>query len=215
MVLGVIGKKLGMTQVFDEEGLVIPVTIIKVDPLTVTQVKTVEKEGYNAIQVGTEPCKKNRINKPELGHLEANNLSAFKRLKEFRVDDPGAYEIGQSIDLSVFADIEKVDVTGISKGKGFQGTIKRWNAGRGPMSHGSKSHRQPGSIGAGTTPSRVYKGLKMPGRMGNEQVTVRKLNVVKIDTDNNVILIKGSVPGADGSSVVIRPTITKWNNRSN
>lgn len=215
MVLGVIGKKLGMTQIFDDNGLVVPVTVVKVDPLTVTQVKTTENEGYEAVQIGALETKKRRLSRPELKHLEKNSLPAFKLLKEFRVKNINDYSVGQKIDLSIFSDVEKVDVTGKSIGKGFQGCIKRHNAHRGPMSHGSKSHRITGSIGAGTTPSRVYKGHKMPGHMGAEKVTVRKLKVVRIDNENNLIMIKGSVPGHEGALVTIQPTITKWNDRSN
>lgn len=214
MVLGVIGEKLGMTQIFDEDGLVVPVTIIKVEPLTVTQVKTQDKEGYDAIQVGTCPVKKKRLSRPELMHLEKNSLPAFKVLKEFRINNAKDYEIGQKIDLSILSDIKKVDVTGKSIGKGFQGNIKRHNHHRGPMSHGSKSHRIPGSIGAGTTPSRVYKGLNMPGRMGNEKVTVKKLTIVKIDQENNLLMVKGSVPGHENGLVTVKPSIAKWNDRS-
>jgi large subunit ribosomal protein L3 len=214
MALGVVGKKLGMTQVYDQDGLVIPVTIVKVDPLTVTQVKTVESDGYSAVQLGTEQTKKKKLTRPELKHLENNNLPAFKLLKEFKVDDSKEYKIGQTIDLSVFADTNKVDVTGKSIGKGFQGCVKRHNAHRGPMSHGSKSHRITGSIGAGTTPSRVYKGISMPGHMGAEKVTVRKLSVVKVDNENNLIMIKGSIPGHKGAYVTIKPSVTDWDNRS-
>jgi large subunit ribosomal protein L3 len=214
MVLGVVGKKLGMTQIFDEDGLVVPVTIIKVEPLTVTQVKNEENDGYNALQLGAMPCKKKKLTKPELKHLEKNSLPAFRLLKEFRVNNPDEYKIGQKIDLSIFSDVEKVDVSGKSIGKGFAGNIKRHNAHRGPMTHGSKSHRIPGSIGAGTTPSRVYKGLSMPGRMGGEKVTVKKLKVVKIDNDENLLYIKGSVPGHKEGIVTIKPAITKWNDRS-
>lgn len=215
MVLGVIGEKLGMTQVFDEDGLIIPVTIVKVDPLTVTQLKTRENDGYDAVQLGTVPTKKKKLTHPELKHLEKNNLPALLLLKEFRIDNSKEYSVGQKIDLSIFNDVKKVDVTGKSIGRGFQGCIKRHNAHRGPMSHGSKSHRITGSIGAGTTPSRVYKGLSMPGHMGDEKVTMRKLTVVRIDNDSNIIFIKGSVPGAKGSYVTIKPSITKWNDRSN
>lgn len=214
MVLGVVGEKLGMTQIFDSEGLVIPVTIIKVEPLTVTQVKTENKDGYNAIQLGSVSCKKRKLSRPELKHLENNGLPAYKQLKEFKIEDSKQYEIGQKVDLSIFSDIEKVDVTGRSIGKGFAGCIKRHNAHRGPMSHGSKSHRITGSIGAGTTPSRVYKGHSMPGHMGDEKVTIRKLKVVKVDTENNLIMIKGSVPGCEGSLVTIKPSINKWKDRS-
>ena len=209
--LGVIGKKLGMTQVFNEQGLAIPVTVIKVDPLTVTQVKTVESDGYNAIQVGFEPAKEKHLTKAQIGHFKKNGLDNFRHLQEFRIENSAEYKVGQTIDLSVLAEIAKVDVTGQSIGKGFQGTVKRWNFGRGPMGHGSKNHREPGSIGAGTTPGRVIKGKHMAGNMGNEKVTIKKLSVVKVDSENNLLLVKGSVPGSDGRMVTVVPSITKWN----
>ena len=211
MTLGVIGKKLGMTQIFDSEGLAVPVTVIQVGKTVVTQVKTVETDGYNAIQVGTVAAKEKHLTKAEIGHFKKNGLDNYRHLQEFRVENASDYKVGQEIDLSVLADVQKVDVTGTSIGKGFQGTVKRWNFGRGPMGHGSKNHREPGSIGAGTTPSRVYKGKKMAGNMGNEQVTVTKLKVVKIDQEKNLILIKGSLPGCEGRMVTIKPSRTKWN----
>ncbi len=209
--LGVIGKKLGMTQVFDNQGLAIPVTVIKVDPLVVTQVKTVETDGYNAIQVGLVPAKDKHLTKAQIGHFAKNKLDKYRELREFRVENPSAFEVGQKIDLSVLSDIEKVDVSGKSIGKGFQGTVKRWNFGRGPMGHGSKNHREPGSIGAGTTPGRVIKGKKMAGNMGNEKVTITKLKIVQIDSENNLLLVKGSVPGSEGRLVTVLPSRTKWN----
>lgn len=211
MTLGVIGKKLGMTQVFDENGLAIPVTVIKVEPLTVTQVKTVDTDGYNAIQTGVVPAKEKHLTKAEIGHFAKNKLENFRHLQEFRVDNPEAYEVGQKIDLSVLENVAKVDVTGKSVGKGFQGTVKRWNFSRGPMGHGSKNHREPGSIGAGTTPSRVIKGKRMAGNMGNERVTITKLTVVKVDNENNLLLVKGSVPGPEGKLVTVVPSRVKWN----
>ncbi len=211
MTLGVIGKKLGMTQVFDEQGLAIPVTVLEVGPLTVTQVKTVETDGYNAIQVGIIAAKEKHLTKAQIGHFAKNKLDNFRHLQEFRVENPEAFEVGQKIDLSVLENIEKVDVTAKSIGKGFQGTVKRWNFSRGPMGHGSKNHREPGSIGAGTTPGRVIKGKKMPGNMGNEQVTISKLKIVKIDSENNLLLIKGSVPGPEGKLVTVVPSRVKWN----
>ena len=200
-----------MTQVFDENGLAIPVTVIKVDPLTVTQVKTVDTDGYNAIQTGVVPAKEKHLTKAELGHFAKNKLENFRHLQEFRVDNPEAYEVGQKIDLSVLENVEKVDVTGKSVGKGFQGTVKRWNFSRGPMGHGSKNHREPGSIGAGTTPSRVIKGKRMAGNMGNERVTIKKLKLVKVDNEKQLVLVKGAVPGPEGKLVTIKPSITKWN----
>jgi large subunit ribosomal protein L3 len=211
MTLGVIGKKLGMTQVYDEKGLVIPVTVIKVDPIVVTQVKTVETDGYNAIQVGTIAAKEKHLSKGQIGHFAKNKLENFRHLQEFRVENPQDYKVGQAIELSVLENIEKVDVTGKSVGKGFQGTVKRWNFSRGPMGHGSKNHREPGSIGAGTTPSRVIKGKRMAGNMGNEQVTVTKLKLVKVDSENSIVLVKGSVPGPEGKLVTIKPSRVKWN----
>ena len=211
MTLGVIGTKLGMTQVYDDAGLCIPVTVIKVDAAIVTQVKTVETDGYNAIQVGVVPAKEKHLTKAQIGHFAKNKLSNFRHLQEFRVDNPASYTVGDSIDLSIFENVEKVDVTGKSIGKGFQGTVKRHNFGRGPMAHGSKNHREPGSIGAGTTPGRVVKGKKMPGNMGNQRVTVSKLRIVKVDTDRNLLLVKGAVPGPEGKLVTVKPTRTKWN----
>lgn len=211
MTLGVIGKKLGMTQIFDEHGLAVPVTVIKVDPIVVTQVKTVETDGYNAIQVGTVAAKEKHLTKAQIGHFKKNNLENYRHLQEFRVDDASAYTVGQQIELSVLDGIQKVDVVGHSIGKGFQGTVKRHNFGRGPMGHGSKNHREPGSIGAGTTPSRVIKGKRMAGNMGNERVTITKLKLVKVDSNNGLVLVKGSVPGCEGRLVTIVPTRTKWN----
>lgn len=211
MTLGVIGKKVGMTQIFNEDGLAVPVTVIKVDPIVVTQVKTVETDGYNAIQVGTVAAKEKHLTKAQIGHFAKNKLENFRHLQEFRVDNPQDYTVGQQIELSVLSDVQKVDVTGTSIGKGFQGTVKRHNFSRGPMAHGSKNHREPGSIGAGTTPSRVIKGKRMAGNMGNERVTITKLKLVKVDSENSLILIKGSVPGSEGKLVTIVPSRTKWN----
>ncbi len=211
MTLGVIGKKLGMTQIFDEQGLAIPVTVIKVDPIVVTQVKTVAKDGYNAIQVGTVAAKEKHLTKAQMGHFKKNSLENFRHLQEFRVENPEAYTVGDKVELSILDNVQKVDVTGKSIGKGFQGTVKRWNFSRGPMAHGSKNHRAPGSIGAGTTPSRVIKGKKMAGNMGNERVTISKLKLVKVDAEKSLVLVKGSVPGCEGRLVTIVPTRTKWN----
>lgn len=213
MTLGIIGEKLGMTQIFDAEGIVIPVTVIKVDPITVTQIKTKEKDGYNAVQFGYKPGKEKHLTRAQIMHLKKNELPAFRCLKEFRIDNVAEYQVGQLVDASILTEGQKVDVTGKSIGKGFQGTIKRYNAHRGPMAHGSKFHRSMGSIGAGTTPSRVFKGLHMPGNMGNENVTVKKLTVVRVDIEKNLLLVKGSVPGPEGKLVTIVPSITKWNNK--
>ena len=205
MTLGVIGTKLGMTQIYDESGLSIPVTVIKVDTTIVTQIKTVETDGYNAIQVGTIPAKEKHLTKAQLGHFAKNKLQNFKHLQEFRVDNPQDYKVGDSVDLNVLNDVKKVDVTGTSIGKGFQGTVKRHNFSRGPMAHGCKNHRAPGSIGAGTTPGRIYKGKRMAGNMGNQRVTTTKLSIAKIDLDKSIILIKGSTPGPEGKLVTIKP----------
>ena len=192
--------------------MAVPVTVIKVDSTVVTQVKTVETDGYNAIQVGTIAAKEKHLTKAEIGHFKKNGLNNYRHLQEFRVENPADYKVGQEIDLAAtLADVQKVDVTGTSIGKGFQGTVKRWNFGRGPMAHGSKNHREPGSIGAGTTPSRVIKGKRMAGNMGNERVTISKLKLVKVDAENGLVLVKGSVPGCEGRLVTIVPTRTKWN----
>lgn len=211
MTLGVIGKKLGMTTIFDDKGLAIPVTVVKVDPIVVTQIKTIDTDGYNAIQVGTVAAKEKHLTKAQIGHFKKNKLENFRHVQEFRIDNPQDYTVGQAIELSVLDGIEKVDVVGKSIGKGFQGTVKRWNFSRGPMGHGSKNHREPGSIGAGTTPGRVIKGKRMAGNMGNERVTVTKLKLVKVDSENSIVLIKGSVPGPEGKLVTIKPSRTKWN----
>ena len=208
MTLGIIGEKLGMTQIYDEQGVVIPVTVVKVNPTVVTQVKTQEKDGYNAIQVATVAAKEKHLTKAQIGHFKKNNLENYRHLQEFRVDNPQDYQVGQSVDLSILSDVKKVDVTGKSIGKGFQGTVKRWNFGRGPMGHGSKNHREPGSIGAGTTPGRVIKGKRMAGNMGNERVTIKKLTLVKVDSENSLILIKGAVPGCEGRLITIKPSRT-------
>ncbi len=212
MTIGVIGKKLGMTQIYDEAGLCIPVTVVAVEEAVVTQVKTTETDGYNAIQVGVVAAKEKHLTKAQIGHFKKNNLENYRHLQEFRVDDASKYSVGQKISLEeVLANVEKVDVTGRSIGKGFQGTVKRHNFSRGPMGHGSKNHRAPGSIGAGTTPSRVVKGKRMAGNMGNEKVTVTKLTVAKVIADKKLLLIKGAIPGPEGKLVTVKPTRTKWN----
>ena len=207
MTLGVIGKKVGMTQIFDSEGLAVPVTVIKVDSIVVTQVKTVETDGYNAIQVGTIAAKEKHLTKAEIGHFKKNGLNNYRHLQEFRVENPADFKVGQEIDLSVLNDVQKVDVTGTSIGKGFQGTVKRWNFGRGPMAHGSKYHRHAGSNGACSDPSKVFKGKHMPGHMGSEQVTVQNLEVVRVDAEKNLLLVKGAVPGPKKALVTIKETV--------
>jgi len=207
MSLGILGKKLGMTQIFDEQGRAVPVTVIAAGPCFVTQIKTAQKEGYQAIQVGFSEAKEKHLTKGQIGHLKKASTKMLRHLREFRVDDVSAFTVGQELKADVFEAGQIVDVIGTSIGKGFAGMQKRFHAGRGPMSHGSKFHRHPGSIGSGTTPQRVYKGVKMPGNMGNEQVTVRHLKVVRVDADQNLILIRGAVPGAEGGLVTVRPAV--------
>jgi large subunit ribosomal protein L3 len=204
---GAIGKKQGMTQVFDEQGNAVPVTVIELLPLTVTQVKTKANEGYNAVQVGYQDAKEKHLTKPEQGHFKKNKLKLFRHLKEFRVSeaDVANFSVGQTIAPEFLASLQTVNVRGRSIGKGFQGRIKLHNFHRGPMSHGSKSHRLPGSIGAGTTPGRVFKGLKMAAHMGDDNVTVENLQVVLVEPENNLLLLKGAVPGKNGSILFIQP----------
>ena len=203
---GILGKKLGMTQIFTEEGIVVPVTVVEAGPNVVTQVKTVEKDGYNAIQVGFEDAKEKSLNKPQKGHLAAANVLK-KHLKEFRVDDVEEFTVGQEIKADLFAAGEKIDVTGTSKGKGFQGPIKRHGQSRGPESHGSRYHRRPGSMGACSFPGRVFKNKKLAGHMGSVKVTVQNLEVVRVDADKNLILVKGAIPGPKGSMVTIKEAV--------
>ena len=203
---GILGKKLGMTQIFTEEGIVVPVTVVEAGPNVVTQVKTVEKDGYNAIQVGFEDAKEKSLNKPQKGHLAAANVLK-KHLKEFRVDAEEEFTVGQEIKADLFAAGEKIDVTGTSKGKGFQGPIKRHGQSRGPESHGSRYHRRPGSMGACSFPGRVFKNKKLAGHMGSVKVTVQNLEVVRVDADKNLILVKGAIPGPKGSMVTIKEAV--------
>ena len=203
---GILGKKLGMTQIFTEEGIVVPVTVVEAGPNVVTQVKTVEKDGYNAIQVGFEDAKEKSLNKPQKGHLAAANVLK-KHLKEFRVDAVEEFTVGQEIKADLFAAGEKIDVTGTSKGKGFQGPIKRHGQSRGPESHGSRYHRRPGSMGACSFPGRVFKNKKLAGHMGSVKVTVQNLEVVRVDADKNFILVKGAIPGAKGSVVTLKEAV--------
>ena len=203
---GILGKKLGMTQIFTEEGIVVPVTVVEAGPNVVTQVKTVEKDGYNAIQVGFEDAKEKSLNKPQKGHLAAANVLK-KHLKEFRVDAVEEFTVGQEIKADLFAAGEKIDITGTSKGKGFQGPIKRHGQSRGPESHGSRYHRRPGSMGACSFPGRVVKNKKLAGHMGSVKVTVQNLEVVRVDADKNLILVKGAIPGPKGSMVTIKEAV--------
>ncbi len=204
---GMLGRKVGMTQMFNEDGKLMPVSVIQAGPMVVTQVKTVEKDGYNAIQVGFENKKENRTNKPQKGHFAKAGVAPQKVVREFVVDDATAYEVGQEINCSILEEAKVVDVIGTSKGKGTAGTIKRWNQSRGPETHGSKYHRGPGSIGAASYPARVIKGMHMAGRMGNTRVTVQNLDVVKVDVERNLILVKGAIPGPKGGLVVVRQAI--------
>ena len=201
MKKGIIGRKIGMTQIFDEKGNVIPVTVIEAGPCVVAQVKTVETDGYNAIQLGFGEVKDKHINKPEAGHFAKAKLANKKHLREFRLEDISNYKVGDEVKLDIFEAGERIDVQGTSKGKGFQGVIKRHGQHRGPMGHGSMYHRRPGSMGSTTTPGRVFKGKKLPGHMGSQTSTILNLNVVKVDADKNVILVKGSIPGAKKSIV--------------
>ena len=195
-----------MTQIFTEEGIVVPVTVVEAGPNVVTQVKTVEKDGYNAIQVGFEDAKEKSLNKPQKGHLAAANVLK-KHLKEFRVDAVEEFTVGQEIKADLFAAGEKIDVTGTSKGKGFQGPIKRHGQSRGPESHGSRYHRRPGSMGACSFPGRVFKNKKLAGHMGSVTVTVQNLEVVRVDAEKNLILVKGAIPGAKGSVVTVKEAV--------
>ena len=203
---GILGRKIGMTQIFTEAGEVVPVTVVEAGPVVVTQVKTIENDGYNAVQVGFVDAKEKSLNKPQKGHLAAAN-TLKKHLKEFRVESVDAYTVGQEIKADVFAAGEMIDVTGISKGKGFQGPIKRHGQSRGPESHGSRYHRRPGSMGACSYPGRVFKNKKLAGHMGSVKVTVQNLEVVRVDLDKNVILVKGSVPGNKGAILKIRNSV--------
>lgn len=199
-----------MTQVFTEDGVVVPVTVIQAGPVTVTQVKTEENDGYQAIQVGYDDVKEKALNKPKLGHQKAAGV-VKRHLKEFRVDSLDGYEVGQELKADIFEVGQKVDVTGISKGKGFQGVIKRHGQSRGPETHGSRYHRRPGSMGGASFPARVFKNKKLAGHMGSERVTVQNLDIVRIDADQNVILVKGAVPGPKGSVVTIKDAVKASN----
>ena len=203
----IIGKKIGMTQIFDEEGKVIPVTVIEAGPCVIAQVKSVETDGYNAIQLGFGDVKESKVNKPEKGHFAKANLKAKKHLREFRVDEVESYKVGDEIKADTFEKGDKIDVQGTSKGKGFQGVIKRHGQSRGPMGHGSMYHRRPGSMGPTSTPGRVFKGKKLPGHMGVQTVTIQNLDVVAVDVDKNVILVKGSVPGVKGAILKIKTSV--------
>jgi len=206
MINKLFGKKMGMTSLFLEEGKSVPVTVLKIGPCVVVQKKSREKEGYEALQLGYGPKKENRVNKPLKGHFKAVGDRCFSHLKEVRVDDAGAYQLGDEIRSDIFAVGESIHVRGISKGRGFSGVMKRWGFSGGRATHGSRSHRIPGSIGACATPGRVQKGRKMPGRMGNQDVTVKNLKIVDVRPEMDLVLVKGAVPGAANSLVEIWKT---------
>jgi large subunit ribosomal protein L3 len=207
--LGILGTKLGMTQIFETEtGLAIPVTVIQAGPCTVTQVKTAQTDGYSAVQLGYGQVKEKALTRPELGHLKKSSAPPLRHLKEYRLDDSAQFELGQSIGADIFSNGQLIDITGKSIGRGFAGYQKRHNFRRGPMSHGSKNHREPGSTGPGTTPGRIFPGKKMAGRYGGTQVTIRKLTVVRVDAERNLLLIKGAVPGKPGALLSLAPTKT-------
>ncbi len=208
MTIGVVGRKCGMTRVFTEDGASIAVTVIEVDPNRITQVKTNETDGYEAIQVTTGSRRASRVNKAAAGHFAKANTEAGRGLWEFRVDSASEFELGGEVKVDIFEDGQKVDVSGVSKGKGFQGGVKRWNFATQDATHGnSLSHRAPGSIGQNQTPGRVFKGKKMAGHMGARNHTTQSLTVVRVDAERNLILIKGAVPGATGSNVIVKPAV--------
>ena len=207
MKKAILATKVGMTQIFNEDGLLIPVTVLQAGPCVVTQVKTEDNDGYAAVQVGFGDIREKLVNKPEKGHLEKAGVDLKRFLKEFRFENAGEYEVGQEIKADIFEAGDHIDATAISKGKGFQGAIKRHGQSRGPMAHGSKYHRHAGSNGSASDPSKVFKGKKMPGQMGHVQVTVQNLEVVRVDTENNLLLVKGAVPGPKKSLVTIKETV--------
>ena len=206
MSLGLLGNKIGMTQIFNESGNVVPVTIVKVGPCVVTQIKTVLSDGYNAIQIGYLNVSNKVLTQPELGHLQKSNIQPLKYLKEFRVNNPEDFTVGQIITASSFNEGQLIDITGKSSGKGFSGLQKRHNFARGPMTHGSKNHRGPGSIGMGTDPGRVLPGKRMAGQLGNKTVNIKKLKIIQVNTEENILVIKGSVPGKPGNLLNIKPS---------
>ena len=207
MKKAIIGKKVGMTQIFDESGKVIPVTAIEAGPCVIAQIKTVETDGYDAVQLGFGDVKESKVNRPEKGHFTKAGVTAKKHLREFRLDSLEGLKVGDELKADVFAAGDKVDIQGTSKGKGFQGVIKRHGQSRGPMGHGSMYHRRPGSMGPTSTPGRVFKGKKLPGHMGSQTVTIQNLDVVAVDLDKNVILVKGSVPGFKGAILKIKMSV--------
>ena len=207
MKQAILGKKVGMTQLFLEDGTMIPVTVVLAGPCPVTQVKTVEHDGYEAVQMAFQPVREKLITKPQLGHLRKAGVEAHRYVKEFKLDNASSYEVGTVIKADTFAKGDHVDVTGTSKGKGFEGNIKRWNQARGRKTHGSHSYRVAGSMGACTYPGEVFKTKHLPGHMGRERITVQNLEVVRADAERNLLLIKGAIPGAKGGLVLVRSTV--------
>lgn len=205
-MLGILGNKVGMTQIFTENGDANPVTVIKVGPCTVTQIKSIATHGYNAIQIGYSQIDKKKLNKPEIGHLKKSTELNLKHLKEYKINNTKDFELGQIINIQNFKEGQYVDITGKSIGKGFSGNQKRHHFARGPMTHGSKNHREPGSIGQGSTPGRVFPGKKMAGRLGNSEVTISNLKILKIDKEENLIIVKGAIPGKPGNLLSIKAT---------
>lgn len=206
MAIGLLGNKIGMTQIFDESGNIIPVTILKVGPCIVTQIKTKLKDGYDAVQIGYGSVSKKSLTQPELGHLQKSNIQPLKYLKEFRIHEENQFQIGQVLNVDSFKPGQLINLQGKTIGKGFSGLQKRHNFSRGPMTHGSKNHREPGSIGMGTTPGRVLPGKKMAGQVGNKVRTVQKLKIIQINSEENILVIKGSVPGKPGNLLSIVPS---------
>jgi large subunit ribosomal protein L3 len=206
MSIGLLGNKIGMTQIFDESGNIVPVTILKVGPCIVTQVKTETKDGYNAIQVGYSTTSNKSLTQPELGHLKKSNIQALKYLREFRLTNKPDFEVGQVLNVNLLSPGQLVNIKGKTIGKGFSGLQKRHNFTRGPMTHGSKNHREPGSIGMGTTPGRVLPGKKMAGQLGNKITTIQKLKVIQLNSEENILVIKGSVQGKPGNLLSITPS---------
>lgn len=206
MSLGLLGNKIGMTQIFDEAGNIIPVTILKIGPCVITQIKTILNDGYEAIQVGYGTVSNKSLTQPRLGHLQKSNIQPLKYLKEFRVNNPEEFQVGQVLNVEVFSSGQLVDITGKSSGKGFSGLQKRHNFARGPMTHGSKNHRQSGSIGMGTTPGRVLPGKRMAGQLGNKTANIKKLKIIQVNSKENILVVKGSVPGKPGNFLSIIPS---------
>jgi len=204
--IGLLGNKIGMTQIFDESGNIVPVTIIKVGPCIVTQIKTKVKDGYDAIQIGYSNTSTKLLTQSELGHLQKSNIQPLKYLKEFRIKNAMEFEVGQVLNVDLLSTDQLVNIKGKTVGKGFSGLQKRHNFTRGPMTHGSKNHRAPGSIGMGTTPGRVFPGKKMPGQLGNKLTTIKKLKVIQLSSEENILIIKGSVPGKPGNLLSITPS---------